>query len=53
MLTLPAAQRTHTIVTSLEQVRAALSMIKKPDQNAIDLAGAIEAFISERLTRDR
>ncbi|MGB6164069.1 MAG: hypothetical protein WCF33_00210 [Pseudonocardiaceae bacterium] len=53
VLDIPPAQRTHTIVTSVERVRTALSSIKDPGRDAIELAGAIEAFTSQRLTRAR
>ncbi len=51
VLELPPAQRTHAIVTSVARVRTALSAIKDPGRDAIELAGAIEAFTSQRLTR--
>ncbi|MGH3867607.1 MAG: hypothetical protein ACRDQ4_16010 [Pseudonocardiaceae bacterium] len=50
VLALPPAQRDHTIVTSVERVRTALSAITDPGRDAIELAGAIEAFTAERLT---
>ncbi|MGH3812016.1 MAG: hypothetical protein ACRDUV_06105 [Pseudonocardiaceae bacterium] len=50
VLALPAAQRDHTIVTAVERMRTALSTIKDPGRNVIDLAGAIETFTTERLT---
>ncbi|MGH3773966.1 MAG: hypothetical protein ACRDRW_21680 [Pseudonocardiaceae bacterium] len=53
VLELPPAQRTHSIVTSVERVRTALQTINDPGRNAIDLAGAIEAFTSERLALPR
>jgi hypothetical protein len=49
VLALPATQRDHTIVTAVERVRTALSVVKDPGRDIIDLAGAIEAFTSERL----
>ncbi|MGH3702781.1 MAG: hypothetical protein ACRDQY_25720, partial [Pseudonocardiaceae bacterium] len=50
VLALPAAYRDHTIVTAVERVRTALSTMKDPGRHVIDLAGAIEAFTTERLT---
>lgn len=49
VLALPTAQRDHTIVTAVERVRTALSGITDPGRDVIDLAGAIEAFTTERL----
>lgn len=49
VLALSAVQRDHTIVTAVERVRTALSAVKDPGRDIIDLAGAIEAFTSERL----
>jgi hypothetical protein len=40
-------------VTAVERVRTALSAIKDPGRDAIELAGTIEAFVSERLTQPR
>ncbi|MGH3870168.1 MAG: hypothetical protein ACRDSR_01420 [Pseudonocardiaceae bacterium] len=51
VLELPPAQRTHGIVTAVERVRTALSALQDPGRDAIELAGAIEAFTSQRLTR--
>ncbi len=51
VLDLPPAQRTHGIVTAMERVRTALSALPDPGRDAIELAGAIEAFTSQRLTR--
>jgi hypothetical protein len=51
MLELPPAQRIHSMVTEVERVRTALSAIKDPGRDATELAGAIEAFTSQRLTR--
>ncbi len=53
VLELPPSQRGHGIVTSLERVRTALSTLQDPGRDAIELAGAIEAFTSERLTQPR
>ena len=53
VLALPPAQRDHTIVTSVERVRTALSAITDSGRDAIALAGAIEAFTAERLTQPR
>ncbi len=53
VLALPPAQRDHSIVTSVERVRTALSAIEDPGRDAIALAGAIEAFTVERLTQPR
>jgi hypothetical protein len=53
VLALPPAQRIHTIVTSVERVRTALHAINNPGRDAIELAGAIEAFTAERLTQPR
>ncbi|MGH3701660.1 MAG: hypothetical protein ACRDQY_19805, partial [Pseudonocardiaceae bacterium] len=50
VLALPAAYRDHTVVTAVERVRTALSTTKDPGRHVIDLAGAIEAFTTERLT---
>ncbi|MGH3927948.1 MAG: hypothetical protein ACRDTT_34650 [Pseudonocardiaceae bacterium] len=47
---LPPAQRTHTIVTSVQRVRTALQRLKDPGRDAIELAGAIEGWTAERLT---
>ncbi|MGH3886905.1 MAG: hypothetical protein ACRDSZ_10110 [Pseudonocardiaceae bacterium] len=49
VLALPAAQRDHTIVTAVERVCTALSSIKDPGRDIVDLASAIEAFTAERL----
>ncbi len=49
VLTLPAPQRDHTILTAVERVRTALSAVTDPARDVIDLAGAIEAFTAERL----
>ncbi|MGH4011657.1 MAG: hypothetical protein ACRDTH_26415 [Pseudonocardiaceae bacterium] len=53
VLDLPAAQRIHGIIISVEQVRSALSAIQNPGRDAIELAGAIEGWTSERLTQAR
>jgi hypothetical protein len=53
VLDLPPSQRIHKIVTAVERVRIALSAIKDPGRDAIALAGAIEAFTSERLMQSR
>lgn len=50
VLTLPSAQRDHTIVTSVERVRTALSAIQDPGREAIELADSIEGWTAERLT---
>jgi hypothetical protein len=49
VLTLPPAQRGHTVVTAVERVRTALSTVTDPTRDVIELAGAIEAFSAERL----
>jgi hypothetical protein len=49
VLALPAAQRDHTIITAVERVRTALSTVTDPGRDVIELAGAIEAFTTERL----
>ncbi|MGH3802733.1 MAG: hypothetical protein ACRDTD_21930, partial [Pseudonocardiaceae bacterium] len=51
VLKLPPAQRTHGVVNTVERVRTALSALQDPGRDAIELAGAIEAFTSQRLTR--
>ncbi len=51
VLKLSPAQRIHSMMTEMERVRTALSAIKDPGRDAIQLAGAIEAFTSQRLTR--
>ncbi len=51
VLELLPAQRNHGIVIGVERVRTALSAITDPGQDAIELAGAIEAFTAERLTQ--
>ncbi|HKR49081.1 MAG TPA: hypothetical protein VJT72_05775 [Pseudonocardiaceae bacterium] len=53
VLNLPSSQRIHGIVTSVERVRIALNALQDPGRDAIKLAGVIEAFTSERLTRAR
>lgn len=53
VLDLPPAQRIHGVVTSVEQVRTALGAITSPGRDAIELAGAIEGWTSERLTQSR
>ncbi len=53
VLELPSAQRIHSIVTAMERVRTTLSALQDPGRDAIELAGAIEAFTSQRLTRAR
>jgi hypothetical protein len=53
VLELPPTQRIHTIVTSVGRVRTALQTLKDPGRDAIELAGAIEAFTAERLTQPR
>ncbi|MGH3930775.1 MAG: hypothetical protein ACRDTF_12440 [Pseudonocardiaceae bacterium] len=53
VLELPSAQRTHGVVNTVERVRTALSALQDPGRDAIRLAGAIEAFTSERLARAR
>ncbi|MGH3798910.1 MAG: hypothetical protein ACRDTD_02035 [Pseudonocardiaceae bacterium] len=50
VLELPPAQRTHTIVPSVQRVRTALQTLKDPGRDAIELAGAIEGWTAERLT---
>jgi hypothetical protein len=51
VLDLPPSQRIHLIVTSVERVRTALSAITDPGRDATELAGAIEGWTAERLTR--
>ncbi|MGH3801759.1 MAG: hypothetical protein ACRDTD_16830 [Pseudonocardiaceae bacterium] len=53
VLDLPSFQRIHGIVASVERVRIALNALQDPGRDAIELAGAIEAFTSLRLTRAR
>ncbi len=53
VLQLPPAQRTHGVVNTVERVRTALSALPDPGRDAIELAGAIEGFTSERLARAR
>jgi hypothetical protein len=53
VLELPSAQRTHGIVTAMERVRTTLSTLQDPGRDAIELAGAIEAFTSQRLAPTR
>ncbi|MGH3754178.1 MAG: hypothetical protein ACRDRP_16080 [Pseudonocardiaceae bacterium] len=53
VLELPPAQRTHGIVTAMERMRTTLSALQDPGRDAIELAGAIEAFTSQRLARAR
>ncbi|MGH3914427.1 MAG: hypothetical protein ACRDTC_13640 [Pseudonocardiaceae bacterium] len=53
VLGLPPTQRVHGIVTAVERVRTALSAIKNPGRDAVELAGAIEAFTAEPLTQPR
>ncbi len=53
VLELPSAQRIHSMVTEVERVRTALNALQDPGRDAIELAGAIEAFTSQRLTRAR
>jgi hypothetical protein len=40
-------------VTAMERVRTTLSALQDPGRDAIELAGAIDAFTSQRLTRPR
>lgn len=53
VLELPPPQRIHGIVTSVEHVRTALGAMTDPGRDAIELAGAIEGFTSERLALQR
>ncbi len=53
VLDLPPPQRIHKIVTAVERVRTALGALQDPSRDAIELAGAIEAFTAERLTQPR
>jgi hypothetical protein len=53
VLDLPSSQRIHGIVASVERVRTALNELQCPGRDAIELAGTIEAFTSQRLTRAR
>ncbi|MGH3934184.1 MAG: hypothetical protein ACRDS1_04265 [Pseudonocardiaceae bacterium] len=41
------------MVTEVERVRTTLSALQDPGRDAIELASAIEAFISQRLARAR
>ena len=50
VLQLPAAQRIHGIVTSVEHVRTALRSIDNPGREVTDLASAIEGWTAQRLT---
>ncbi|MEO7193978.1 MAG: hypothetical protein ABIZ05_04025 [Pseudonocardiaceae bacterium] len=50
---LPPPKRIHGIVTSVEHVRTALGSVQDPGRDATELAGAIEAFTSERLALQR
>jgi len=49
VLTLPSAQRDHTVVTAVERVLTALSAVTDAGRDVIDLAGSIEAFTADRL----
>jgi hypothetical protein len=51
VLALPAAQRIHGIVTSVEHVRTALRSVQNPGREVTELAGAIEGWTAQRLTR--
>ena len=51
VLDLPPSQRIHKIVTAVERVRTALSALQDPGRDAIELAGAIEGWTIQRLTR--
>lgn len=53
VLELPPPKRIHGIVTSVEHVRTALRSVQDPGRDATELAGAIEAFTSERLALHR
>ena len=53
VLELPSAQRTHGIVTAVERMRTTLSALQNPGRDAIELAGAVEAFTSQRLSPAR
>ncbi|MGH3865300.1 MAG: hypothetical protein ACRDQ4_04015 [Pseudonocardiaceae bacterium] len=53
VLELPPAQRIHSIVTEMERVRTTLSALHDPGRDTIELAGAIDAFTSQRLARTR
>ncbi|MGH3805867.1 MAG: hypothetical protein ACRDRU_04335 [Pseudonocardiaceae bacterium] len=53
VLELPPAQRIHSMVTDVERVRTTLGTLQDPGRDAIELAGAIEAFTTERLARTR
>jgi len=50
---LPPAKRIHGVVASVEHVRSALHTIKATERDADELAGAIEGFASQHLTRGR
>ncbi|MDQ3988926.1 MAG: XRE family transcriptional regulator [Actinomycetota bacterium] len=49
VLKLPPPKRIHGIVTSVEHVRVALRAVEDSGRDAVELAGAIEGFTSERL----
>jgi len=51
VLDLPVAQRIHGIVTSVEHVRTALRSVQNPGREVTELAGAIEGWTAQRLTR--
>jgi hypothetical protein len=53
VLELPPSKRIHGIVTSVEHVRTALGAIEEPGRDAVELAGAIEGFVSARLALQR
>jgi hypothetical protein len=53
VLELPPPKRIHGIVTSVEHVRTALRAVEDPGRDAVELAGAIEGFTSERLALPR
>ncbi|MGH3777095.1 MAG: hypothetical protein ACRDRR_15425 [Pseudonocardiaceae bacterium] len=53
VLQLPPPKRIYGIVTSVEHVRTALRGVKDPGRGAIELAGAIEGFTSERVALQR
>lgn len=49
VLTLPTAQRIHGIVTSVDYVRRVLRDAKETSPTVIELHGAVENFMAERL----
>lgn len=50
---LPSSQHIHQIVTSMERVHTALSVLKDPSRDAVELAGVLEGRTAARLTQPR